>query len=88
MNMKHLSPEQVLVKCPQCGAWPMSLAPQRARLPLGGLPLGARSAKRRPSTPLAWRDFSFLPQEGAAEPCRKIEKPRAKRRLADGAIFG
>ena len=28
VNMRNLSPEQVLVKCPQCGAWPMSLAPQ------------------------------------------------------------
>jgi DNA-directed RNA polymerase subunit RPC12/RpoP len=28
MNMRNLSPEQVLVKCPQCGAWPMSLAPR------------------------------------------------------------
>jgi hypothetical protein len=27
MNMRNLSPEQILVKCPQCGAWPMSLAP-------------------------------------------------------------
>jgi hypothetical protein len=28
INMRNLSPEQVLVECPQCGAWPMSLAPQ------------------------------------------------------------
>jgi hypothetical protein len=28
MNMYNPSPEQVLVKCPQCGTWPMSLAPQ------------------------------------------------------------
>jgi hypothetical protein len=32
--MQYLSPEQmldVLVKCPQCGAWPMSRAPQDDR---------------------------------------------------------
>jgi endogenous inhibitor of DNA gyrase (YacG/DUF329 family) len=37
MNMKHLSPEQVLVKCPQCGAWPMSLAPQESAASFGRL---------------------------------------------------
>ena len=38
MNMKYLSPEQVLdvlVKCPQCGAWPMSRAPQDDRASFG-----------------------------------------------------
>jgi hypothetical protein len=32
MNMRNLlpEPEQVLVKCPQCGAWPMSLAPHES----------------------------------------------------------
>jgi hypothetical protein len=35
MNMRNLSPEQVLVKCPQCGAWPMSRAPQDDRAPFG-----------------------------------------------------
>jgi hypothetical protein len=37
MNMRNLSPEQVLVKCSQCGAWPMSLAPDEGWAPAGRL---------------------------------------------------
>jgi len=37
MNMRNMlpEPEQVLVKCPQCAAWPMSLAPQVEIAPSG-----------------------------------------------------
>jgi Zn finger protein HypA/HybF involved in hydrogenase expression len=35
MNMQKPSPEQLLVKCTQCGAWPMSVAPQDEKVPVG-----------------------------------------------------
>jgi hypothetical protein len=35
MNMRNLSPEEVLVKCTQCGASPMSRAPQDDRASFG-----------------------------------------------------
>ena len=47
MNMRDLSPEQVLVKCPQCGAWPMSLAPQDDRAPFGVNRLSFKCSKCR-----------------------------------------
>jgi hypothetical protein len=37
MIMQQLSPEQVLVKCSQCGAWPMSLAPDEGWAAVGRL---------------------------------------------------
>jgi phage FluMu protein Com len=49
MNMQYLSPEQVLdvlVKCPQCGAWPMSRAPQDDRASFGLLSFKCPKCRR------------------------------------------
>jgi hypothetical protein len=46
MNMRNLSPEQVLVKCPQCGAWPMSLAPQDHAFSFGLLSFKCTKCRR------------------------------------------
>jgi hypothetical protein len=66
-NMRNLlpEPEQVLVKCPQCGAWPMSLARRTKWHPLASSPSGARSAGVSRSTGSAWRGISFRPQRVA-----------------------
>ena len=49
MNMQYVSPEQmldVLVKCAQCGAWPMSRAPQDDRASFGLLSFKCPKCRR------------------------------------------
>ncbi len=48
MNMRNVlpEPEQVLVKCPQCGAWPMSLGPRDEMAPSGQLTFRCPKCRR------------------------------------------
>ena len=73
VNMR-LSPEQVLVNCPQCGTWPMSLAPPQndsASFGFNRLSFKCPKCRRLEVYRVGAVGRSFRPQRGHGDSCQK-----------------